>query len=321
MFRDLKRIFLKKVKKRGGFVNCHAHFDRAFTINGQNLRLSQKLLKEKWALVDEIKRESTQLDFEARIEKAIKIMIKQGVKICATFVDVDKITGLKALRAAEKIKKKYKREIKFLLINQTLKGVIEKEARYWLEKALEYVDIIGGLPSRDRPYEEKHLNILCQYAKETGKMLHVHVGQENNPHEHDTELLAKKTIEYGLQGRVVAVHAISLAAQPPKTRKRVFQLMKKAKIGVICSPSAALSMKQLPYKSYLHNSIAPVSELLKEGIPVGLGVDNIADIYMPFGDGNLWTETRMLMEACRYYEIDPLVDIATTNGRKLLGIA
>jgi len=32
----------------------------------------------------------------------------------------------------------------------------------------------------------------------------------------------------------------------------------------------------------------------------------------------MWTELRFLQEACRFYIFDPLVDIASTNGRKIL---
>jgi len=165
------------------------------------------------------------------------------------------------------------------------------------------------------------LDILFKYAKETGKNVHVHIDQENSPHEHDTEVLAKKVIEYGLEGKVIAIHALSVAAQPLKERKRIYKLMKRAGLSVIYCPAAGLSMKQLCYKSYLHNSTAPVPELLKEGITVSLGCDNIADIYQPFIDGDLWTELRILMEANRFYKINALTKIASVNGRKVLGVS
>ena len=57
-----------------------------------------------------------------------------------------------------------------------------------------------------------------------------------------------------------------------------------------------------------------------EGIIVGLGTDNIYDLYKPFNDGDMWIELRVLLEACRFYDIDALVEIATTNGLKTLGI-
>ena len=96
--------------------------------------------------------------------------------------------------------------------------------------------------------------------------------------------------------------------------------MQAANLAVICCPAAALSMKQLHFRSYLHNSIVPIPELIKAGVIVCLGVDNLADIYQPFIAGSLWEESRILMEACRFYDIDCVVNIATTNGKKVLGL-
>ena len=59
-------------------------------------------------------------------------------------------------------------------------------------------------------------------------------------------------------------------------------------------------------------------QLLDAGINVALGVDNVHDYFCPFTNGNLFEELLFLIETCRYYDIDKLVDIATVNGRKVL---
>lgn len=310
----LKHSILNKIKQNGGWVNAHAHFDRAYTVHPQNLKEAHELMEKKWTLVDELKRTSTEEEYFARIEKSVQTMIAQGVTVCATFIDVDPIAELRAIHAAVAIKKKYTGQIRLVLMNQVQKGLA------WAQKAIEYVDIIGATPSKDRPHADKQLDTILQWAKETGKMAHVHIDQENNPNEHDTELLARKTIEYGMEGRVVAVHAISVGAQPAKKRKEIYKRIKAAGLIVVCSPSAALSMKPLDFTAPIHNSIVPVPELLAAGIHVGLGTDNISDIFQPFVDGDMYTELRVLAEACRFYDIDALVEIATTNGKRALGL-
>ena len=182
-------------------------------------------------------------------------------------------------------------------------------------------DIAGGLPSKDRPNDDQNLGVLFEIAKNLNKPVHVHIDQENNPNEKDTEKLVNATIKHGYQGRVVAVHAISTSAQPKAYRTDLYKKMADVGIAVACCPGPALSMRQLDqYQSNVHNSIANVPEMLEAGITVGLGVDNISDFYQPFIDGDMWIELRILMEACRFYDFDKLVDIATVNGRKLLNI-
>jgi cytosine/adenosine deaminase-related metal-dependent hydrolase len=158
------------------------------------------------------------------------------------------------------------------------------------------------------------LDIILSIAKNLGKPVDVHVDQENNPDENETELLALKAIEHGMEGRVRAVHSVSLAAKDQGERKRIMRLAKDAGLGFIVCPSAALSMKQLQMYAPLHNSIAPVEELVSNGLPVYLGVDNIHDLFMPLVDGDMWTECRFLMEACRYYELETVAGIATDKS-------
>jgi hypothetical protein len=57
-----------------------------------------------------------------------------------------------------------------------------------------------------------------------------------------------------------------------------------------------------------------VPKLLDAGVPVYLGVDNVYDLFMPLVDGDLWFESRLLMEACRFYDIDRVAKIAADRS-------
>ncbi len=52
----------------------------------------------------------------------------------------------------------------------------------------------------------------------------------------------------------------------------------------------------------MHNSIAPFPRMRQAGVRCYLGMDNMHDLFMPMVDGDIWTECRMLMEACRFYD-------------------
>ena len=56
-----------------------------------------------------------------------------------------------------------------------------------------------------------------------------------------------------------------------------------------------------------HNSITPVEEMLKYGLTVAIGSDNIQDVYKPFSDGNMYTELKFLLECLHLYDIDALL--------------
>ena len=308
---NMKKNFLQMVLDRGGFACHHAHFDKAYIISSDNLKLGQVDMQKKWELYRYVKENYTEKDLIERMSRCIEVMISQGVTHCRTFVDADDTVKLLPMKVAVNLKKKYRNEIKLEVAVQPLQGVLEKRSRVYFEKACEFADVIGGLPSKDRPTPEKHLDFILSIAKELGKPVDVHVDQENNPDESETELLSLKTIEHGMEGNVRAIHSISLSAKDKSERRRVLHLAKDAGLGFIVCPSAALSMKQLDKYAPLHNSIAPVKEFVDAGLVVYLGVDNIYDLFMPLVDGDMWTECRILMESCRFYDLSTIANIAT----------
>jgi cytosine/adenosine deaminase-related metal-dependent hydrolase len=307
---NFKHHFLRAAERLGGVANHHAHFDKAYLINPENLRLSQVDMEKKWELYKYLKESYTHEDLVERIGRGVQAMIAQGVTYCRTMVDADSTVGLKPIKAAIEVKRRFAGQITFEVGVQPLQGVLDEASFEQYAEACAMADFCGGLPSRDRPREEAHLDRILQLAKKLGKCVDVHVDQENNPDQTETELLALKTIEHGMQGRVYGVHATSVAAKPEREQDRIIALVREADMGIIICPSAALSMKQLPMTGPLHNSIAPFVKLREAGVRCYLGVDNVHDLFMPMVDGDIWTECRMLMEACRFYDIDSVAEWA-----------
>jgi hypothetical protein len=311
---NLKLNFFDAVERLGGVANHHAHFDKAYLITAETLELTQVNMERKWELYRSLKENYTFDDLVERISRGLQTMIQQGVTYCRTMVDADSTVGLLPVRAALEVKRRFANQIQFDIGVQPLQGVLDEASFEQYAEACSLADFCGGLPSRDRPREEKHLDRILQLAKKLGKCVDVHVDQENNPDQTETELLALKTIEHGMQGRVFAVHAISLAAKEEREQDRIIEKIVEADLGVIICPSAALSMKQLPMIAPLHNSIAPFGKLRKAGVRCYLGVDNVHDLFMPLVDGDIWTECRILMEACRFYDIQAVAEWACARA-------
>ena len=311
---------LIKIKDYGGFVNSHSHLDRANTITPESMQRVNDHLFEKWKFVEKVKSESSEKDYEKRIAAAMESQKKMGVTKICTFIDIDSVAGLRALRAADKVKTNIS-GIDLRIACQTLEGVLGPIPKKLIEEGLSLgmIDIIGSLPGADRGRVKEHLDVIMGWAKDTGKMVHAHVDQLNTSIEVETEILARKTIEHGLEGKVVAIHGISLACHQKEYRERVYGLCKDAGITFISCPSAWIDHKRSEVMSPTHSAITPVDELLQYDIPVALGTDNIHDVYKPFCDGSMVNEMRLLVDACRVYDANDIIRICTTNGYKALG--
>ncbi len=316
---DLLSILKKKIAEKGGPVSCHAHFDKAHTITPETLNMTLASMEAKWNLWKDVKKSYTHENLVKRMAINVEKFIAQGSTITRTNIDVDTAVGMMCVEAALELKEKYKDKIEIQICSQILDGALDPKAREWIEKAAPFVDVLGGLPSRDRPNQAEHLDYIFEVAKKHRKTVDVHIDQNNDPDEKDTELLARKVIEHNLQGRVNAVHCCSLAAQKDDYMNEVINLIKESQMSVIVCPRSMIDGVQLRQKmAPVHNSIAPVPQLVEAGINVALGVDNVHDYFCPFIDGNIFTELLFLIEACRYYDIEKLSDIASVNGRKIL---
>ena len=317
MNKTAQRI-IDAVHNNGGWVNSHAHFDRAFSFQLEDWHLSSSDIRVKWDYVDALKRRSSVGDIRGRMEQAVELMLEQGCRQACSFIDIDEVIGDKALTAAKQVIAAYGSDFKLSIANQVLKGVLDKDAQSWFDFAAQEVDILGALPARDAGNEGEHLDYVLQKARELGKPVHAHVDQFNDNRETETELLARKTIEHDMQSMVCAVHAVSLAAHPKAYRHSVYELLREADIGVICCPVAWIDHGRKEQLQPSHNSMTPVDELLDFGVKVAIGSDNIEDIYKPLSDGDLWRELWLMMEALEIFDQEALVRIATSNGRELL---
>lgn len=322
--RTVREMIEPAILKAGGWVNTHAHADRSFTLSPHVLDLRRTCtLQQKWDALDQLKRDSTEEDFYRRFSLFFELMIEQGCTACATFVDIDPQSEDRAIRAGLRAREHYAEQLTVKFANQTLKGVIEPEAKKWFDIGAELVDIIGGLPMRDeRDYGRaaEAFDILLGTAKTQGKMVHVHVDQFNLSSEYETEFLARKTIEHEMQGQVVAIHGISIGAHSKMYRQRLYKLLKEADVMVICCPTAWIDTARSEVIGPSHNSMTPVDELVPEGVTVAIGTDNVCDAMVPWNSGILWNELQLLATGCRFDDFNALVKIASENGRKVLGI-
>lgn len=333
-----------RIAALGGIHNAHLHLDRAGTLDETLAGLAHEhpgpaecsslSLVAKHALIPLV-HASPCYDpprLEARAAAYLDSLVAHGTTRADTVVDTtaDRV-GLSALETFLDLKAAYRDRIDLRVGAYSPLGFTDREPRRWaiLEEGARIADFLGGLPERDdRSRYPEHIGFdescrrLIALAHDVQKPLHLHVDQRNLAAEDGSEravraaTVSRSAATTDGEPAVWLVHAISPSAYDERRFRDLVAGIAGQRMGIICCPSAAISMRQVRLVSGpTHNSIARVLEFLAAGIPVRVGSDNICDITSPAGTTNLLEELFVLSNALRFYDLDILAKLGA--GRPL----
>lgn len=325
------------VQKYGGYINDHTHLDRAYTIDPRYLQhygttplaATSAALRVKQSLTGELHKGEaySARDLEQRISRALEESKRMRVREIISFIDATPDIGLRAMEVAASLREKYRETISIKIAAHPIFGFKPEsdgqELRWSLFKeACAMADIIGGLPERDDRLNsigfDEHVKRILTLGKQLAKPVHVHVDQDNDPRQRQTLDLIEAVRWIGspeIPGHngptVWAVHVISPSAYPENKFRQVLEGLKANNIGVIVCPRASISMRQnrLVYAP-THNSIARVLEMAYFDIPLLLGTDNIADMFVPTSSGSMLWEVLRMADDLRFYIPEVLAKLA-----------
>lgn len=326
------RMLLEMVQSLGGFNNAHAHIDRADTladeylrhINTTPLEASSLPLSVKQNLTGDLHRglAYTEDDLRERMTRVITRLISYGTTRLSTCIDATSDIaeeGLLAFRVALELKKQFAGQIKIEIGPNPIFGFKTGSGRWEIfVEAAKKADFISALPEKDDFIDlqnqdgkvgfRKHLRMVVDLGCELQKEVHIHLDQANDPREAGTETLVEG-LRWIDQPRITdhsgptiwAIHMISPSAYSEDRFSRLVDGLLELNIGLIVCPTAAISMRQLrPINSPTHNSMARVLELCKRKVPIRIGSDNICDVFVPQGDGDMLTEIKVGGHAVRF---------------------
>ena len=325
-FNDLR----DRISQLGGILNAHLHLDRSGTYDatlkilrevGQGDQRSSLSLARKHSLIPWIHDSDCYHpeSLKERVRVYLDLLVSAGTTRADSLVDVtvDRV-GLSALEVFLELKQEFQGALDFRVGAYSPLGFRDAEPERWsiLEEGAVLADFLGGLPERDDRFDypdhigfEECCRRLVRLSDELGKPLHLHLDQKNMADENGAEralnVIADLALNHSTQGAsplLWFVHMISSSAYDEVRFQRLLDQLVEHQIGVICCPSAAISMRQIRGMSApTHNSLARVLEMLEAGIPVRIGSDNICDITSPAGTTDLIDELYVLCNTLRFY--------------------
>lgn len=303
------------------FVNGHLHLDKVYTLQ----MAGQEALKEynganMGGAMTSIERAA---DFKAaydeswiieNVRKACNLAVKYGNTHIRAFADVDSKAKLEGVKALLKAREEYKNKVELQVVAFPQDGV-EREpgTRELIKEALDLgADVVGGIPWIEftREGEQDHVDSMCAYAKEYNKPISMLLDDVGDAEERTLEMLCKKSIEMGWQGRVTAQHCRAMELYPENYFRKLVTLLKQAGVGIVSDPQTG-------------PLAARVKDLLEAGVPVALGQDDIQDAYYPFGECNMLQVAFLashLLRMITFDDMELLYDMITVTAAKVLGM-
>lgn len=327
----------ERISSLGGFMNAHLHLDRSGTYAETLQMLTDEIcgdgsslsLSKKHAIIPMVHASPMYApeSLRKRVLPFLEYMISAGTRRADTVVDVttDRV-GLSALDAMLDLKRELAGRLDLRLGAYSPLGFRDDEPERWsmLMQGFERADFLGLLPERDdiADYPE-HIGFdeCCRrgilLAHSANKDIHIHTDQANHAREDDSERVLELVRQLKLSPRpsgeplIWLIHVISPSRYDATRFRKLADGLAEQHIGVICCPSAAISMRQLhPLHAPTGNSIARVLELLDAGVQVRIGSDNICDITSPMGTPDLMAELFVLANAVRFYDQGILAKLA-----------
>ena len=299
----------------------HAHLDKAF--------LSERISNPTGDLMGAInamesgRDQITVDDTIARAERAVRLMVSNGVTAIRTHADVTEWNSLDSIEALLEVRNRTREivEIQIVaLLGWPLSGDLGQANLALGKKAIKLgADILGGCPHLD--VDPVGANIaLLQLASELGCGLDLHTDEHTDAHRVSLEDLAERVIATKFAHSVTASHCVSLGMQTEDAQQRICEKVALASIGVVALPHTNLFLQGRDKSTAPPRGLTAISKLRRAGVRVAAGADNLQDPFNPLGSGDP-LETAALMVLAAHQLPDDAFDAISNTAKSVIGTA
>lgn len=305
-------------------VNPHVHLDKALLGDVMRPNRSQTL-QEAIEITWDFKRAYTETDIVERAGAVIQMAVREGTLAVRAFADVDSVGGLGPVRGLLATRARYRHLLTMEVVAFPQEGILrDPGTEALLREAMTLgADVVGGLPWYEMTDEDarRHIDIVFAIARERDADVHMLVDDTDDANSRSLEYLAVKTKREGYGGRVSASHCGALAAYNPTYAAKVIGLVREAGIAIVSNPHISLVLAGRRDAEPVRRGITRVRELLRAGVNVASGQDDVNDPYYPFGRASQ-LEVALFMAHTAHLtypdELETVFDMVTGNAARAM---
>ena len=299
----------------------HAHLDKAF--------LSERIANPTGDLMGAInameshRNQITVADTIERAERAVRLMVRNGVTAIRTHADVTEWNSLDSVEALLEVRRRTKDIVDLqicALLGWPLSGQDGKANLARGKAAIKLgVDLLGGCPHLDVDAVGANIALL-ELASEIGCGLDLHTDEHTDVDRISLEDLAERVIATGFSNSVTASHCVSLGMQNLETQKRISEKVATANIGVVTLPHTNLFLQARDNHTAPPRGLTAISALRAAGVRVAAGADNLQDPFNPIGRGDPLESAALLILAAHQLPEDAFAAVSST-AKSVMGLS
>jgi len=289
------------------FKDMHVHIDKTlYGLPWQALSPKRKTVKDMIAYEQEIIPRLLETSTH-RAGLLINLLQSYGATFARTHFNVDTTSGLRSLENLQKALDNKKGTFSAELVAFPQHGLYYTDSAPLMKEAaqLDSVSFIGGLdPFSIDKNIEKAIDFTVQLAIDNNKGIDIHLHDAGKEGVYTIEYLAEQALRNPqLQGRTFVSHAFALAHLSPNEAEGISEKLAAAKVGIVST---------IPFR----NRIMPIPTLMKHGVEVLVGNDNVQDYWSTFGTGNMLQKAHLAAELYGWdteFDLSRALRFATRN--------
>lgn len=270
-------------------VEPHTHLDETL-LAGNPYWNESNTLEEGWRTSAKVRADMGIESYKQRATALLQWFLANGITRVRSHVNTGP-EGLEAVDALLEIQEEYADMIDLQLVAfpsaSLYDGDETKLDRF--EESLEMgLDIVGGIPHIENTREKgvKHVQTIVDLAEKYDKPLDPHIDETDDPQARFTEVLASETFERGIGDRTTASHVTAMHSYSNAYADKLIRLIADSGMSVITNPLSN-AVLQGRYDDYpRRRGHTRIDELRDAGVTVGIGQDDVVDLFHSYGDGD-----------------------------------
>jgi cytosine deaminase len=305
-----------------GLVDAHIHLDKAYILD--RYPAVEGTFSEAMRGTLEVKKSFTEADIQLRARRVLQQAIAFGITLMRSHVEVDEVVGLTGLRALLPLRQEYAPGLTLQLAVFAQEGITNQPKTVdLLREAMRLgADVVGSAPYVD-PDPRQNVRVVFDIAQEFDCDVDFHLDYLDDDAPLLLPFVLEETCQRGWQGRVCLGHMTKLASLPPEELKSVAADIAEAGVSVLALPASDLYMMARKDTHHVRRGVAPVHQLTHLNVVAGVAVNNIQNLFTPFGDGDplkICTLLAQVLQMGTPQSHERCLQMATTLAAKAIGV-